>query len=139
MLEPRDDLEDGQIYLGAMGDDFVEALSRLLTTVIHFVGGLDEVAGNGRLLSVRAEAPTRELLVARLIDAVVDALDQESSIAGAYTDGIVRTDDGFVAWARIELGPGPARPHLDFTLEATPEIDERPEETLIGLIIRTLD
>jgi hypothetical protein len=137
--EPIHDFGDGRIRLGALGETLMETLSRTLTMVVSFVSGFDESTGNGRILSLRAEAATLEMLVARLIDATLDAFDQESPIAGAYADGMVRTECGFVAWARIELGSGPPRTHTAHALIGIPEVREAPGEVEISFFLRPVD
>jgi hypothetical protein len=105
----------GRAIITATGPTAVDALTAALSGLLvairpHAVAPV----GSGQSAPIRAEAHDLTALLPALLAALVDQVESfGQDIAMVEVDGLVRSDEGYIAWGTAELShtyTGPPRP-----------------------------
>src|SRR5215218_7409195 len=102
---PEAAMREDSVYMSAHAETVAEAFSAAIARMLDDSCPGDARRRDGSLFApIRAEAGDLPALFAGLVESVRGESDNLGMpVAGARIDGVVRSDDGFVAWGVIEL------------------------------------
>jgi hypothetical protein len=127
----NDDAGRATTRLTAHGETLAAALAAALAQLLSIVQPGAAPTGSGRSIAIRAEATDPAALLPALVSDLLDRIDEHGdSIAALDLHGVVRADDGLVAWGMLELGIGPTIVPRPIALR-----DVRVDERLSGVTI----
>lgn len=104
--------EQGHAELRVTAPDLTGALDSALNALIAMSGvELENAPANSRFALLRAESDTPSGLLLDLAVALHEEHATSGGVAGVSIDGVLRTEQGWIAWGRAALDPGRSWPH----------------------------